>query len=316
MGVGPGDEVITTPFSFFATAEAISNVGATPVFVDIDELSFNIDPKQVEAAITERTKAILPVHLYGNPAPMTQLLEIAGRHELYILEDCAQSFGARYCGSCTGCDGSCQIERRSELEGKFTSTLGHVGAFSFYPTKNLGAYGDAGLLVTNDDTLAETARKLRNHGSTKRYHNELLGYNSRLDALQAAILRVKLPHIDAWNESRRKAAGRYSKLLENVPNMTVPELPEGHVVHQYTVRLRRRDEVQVRLAAKGISSVVYYPIPQSELPVYAGSYPSYPVSERLSKEVLSLPIWPEITLEIQERVVEVLAQTLNELAKP
>lgn len=309
LGVGEGDEVITTPFSFFATAESISNVGAKPVFVDIDAASFNIDPTRIEAAITPKTKAIMPVHLYGNPAAMTQLIAIAEKHDLKVIEDCAQSFGARYSGACAECDGRCDAGLREKLTGKQSGTIGHVGAFSFFPSKNLGAYGDGGLLVTDDDAVAEQARMLRAHGAKKKYHNEVLGYNSRLDALQAAILRVKLPHLDAWNKGRFAAAQRYNNLLADVPNVIPPALVEGHVFHQYTVRLleSNRDAVQAKLKEEGISTMVYYPIPQDKLPVYEGQYAENPVSNQLGTEVLSLPIWPEISEETQKRVVAALA---------
>lgn len=294
LGIGEGDEVITTPFSFFATAESISNVGAKPVFVDIDETTFNIDPHKIEAAITPRTKAIMPVHLYGNPAAMGEILAIAGAHGLKVLEDCAQSFGAR-------------------SGGRQTGTMGNLGAYSFFPSKNLGAFGDGGLITTDDDALAEKARMLRTHGAKKKYHNEMLGYNSRLDALQAAILRVKLPYVDAWNEQRREAAWRYDELLREAPGVIPPQVTPGHVFHQYTVRLTGadRDEVHAKLEEWGINTMVYYPVPQDRLPVYAGRYPRYPVSDRLAEQVLSLPIWPEIGEEVQRRVVETLRQVLT-----
>jgi dTDP-4-amino-4,6-dideoxygalactose transaminase len=201
LGIGAGDEVITTPFSFFATAEAISNVGAKPVFVDICPKTFNLNADLLVGAITERTKGIMPVHLYGQPAPMAKIMAIAHQYHLPVIEDCAQSFGAQYRGICLGCGGDCDPQ---PLIGKYTGSIGTVGAFSFFPTKNLGAYGDGGLIVTNDPHLAHTARKLRVHGAEKRYQNEMLGYNSRLDALQAAILHVKLPYIDRWNQADGK----------------------------------------------------------------------------------------------------------------
>jgi dTDP-4-amino-4,6-dideoxygalactose transaminase len=313
LDIGAGDEVITTPFSFFATAEAISNVGAKPVFVDIEEDSFNIDPAKIEAAISPRSKAIMPVHLYGNPAAMTNIMAIAKKHNLKIIEDCAQSFGARYSGQCATCQGSCDSHLRQELTGQCTGTLGHIGAYSFFPTKNLGAYGDGGLITTNDDALAETCKMLRAHGSKKKYHNELIGYNSRLDSLQAAILRVKLPHIDTWNTQRRHAAQRYNELLSGVEGVVTPQLSGGHIFHQYTIRLTKanRDEVQKKLQEQGISTMVYYPIPQDQLPVYKGQYPLHPVSEELARQVISLPMWPTIKKEMQERVVESLTRALN-----
>ena len=313
LGIGEGDEVITTPFSFFATAESISNVGAKPVFVDIDAASFNINPTKIEAAITPKTKAIMPVHLYGNPAAMTQIMALAEKHDLKVIEDCAQSFGARYSGACADCDGSCNADIEKELTGKQTGTIGHVGAFSFFPSKNLGAYGDGGLLVTNDDKVAEQARMLRAHGAKKKYHNEVLGYNSRLDSLQAAILRVKLPHIDNWNRGRFAVAQRYNELLADIDNVITPALVEGHVFHQYTIRLldTDRDAVQAKLKEQGVSTMVYYPIPQDKLPVYSGQYAENVVSNELGTEVLSLPIWPEIAPEVQQRVVEELARALR-----
>ncbi len=292
LGIGPGDEVITTPFSFFATAESISNVGARPVFVDIDERTFNIDPGLIEAAITPRTKALMPVHLYGRPCEMDAIMDIAQRHDLRVIEDCAQSFGARYHG------------------GSQTGTIGHVGAYSFFPSKNLGAFGDGGLLATADDHVAEAARALRTHGSKRKYHNEMLGYNSRLDALQAALLRVKLPHVDTWNAGRMKVARRYDELLADVAGIVAPEIVAGHVFHQYTVRLTapgvERDAVQESLAERGVSTMVYYPIPQDRLPVYDGQYPPNPVSDRLARQVASLPIWPKLGSEDQQRVVAAL----------
>jgi dTDP-4-amino-4,6-dideoxygalactose transaminase len=273
LGIGPGDEVITTPFTFFATAESISMVGGKPMFVDIDPATFNLNPDLIEAAITERTRAIMPVHLYGNPVDMTRVMEIARKHNLKVVEDCAQSFGARWCGQQTG-------------------TFGDFGAYSFFPSKNLGAYGDGGLLATNDDALADTARMLRVHGSRKKYHNETVGYNSRLDTIQAAILRVKLPHIEKWNAHRREMARQYNEGLNGIEGVTTPELTDGHVFHQYTIRIQsgRRNDVQQKLFAQGIGTMIYYPIPQDELPIYGGQYPRYEYSNLTAKEALSLPI--------------------------
>ncbi len=300
LGVGPGDEAITTPFSFFATAEAISLVGATPVFADVEMESFNIDPKEVARKITPRTKAIVPVHLFGRPAAMTQLLELARAHNLPIIEDAAQSFGARYQGHCTGCYGDlCLANLREGLTGRHTGSLGTMAAFSFFPTKNFGAYGDGGLIATDDDRLAELASMLRVHGAKDRYQNEILGYNSRLDALQAAILRVKLPHVAAWNQRRIQIARTYNRLLADLPGLIVPEVYVGHVFHQYTLRATggRRDALKSALAKAGIGSMVYYPVPQDRLPVYAGRHEPNPVSDTLASEVLSLPIWPEMSDE-------------------
>lgn len=314
LGIGPGDEVITSPFTFFATAESISIIGATPVFVDVCAADFNLDPEAVEAAITERTRAIMPVHLYGQPAAMTQLMVLAERYDLRVVEDCAQSFGARYEGDCPGCGGAhCDDARRAALTGRQTGTLGEVGAFSFFPSKNLGAFGDAGLIATDDDAVAEAAGMLRKHGARKKYHNEVLGYNSRLDALQAAVLRVKLPHLDRRNAGRRAAAQRYDQLLADVPGVTLPVSSEGHVFHQYTVRIAdgRRDAVQAALKDRGIQTMIYYPIPCHQLPVYSHLNVHLPMAERLAGEVLSLPIWPQITPEIQTRVVGALRDVLT-----
>jgi dTDP-4-amino-4,6-dideoxygalactose transaminase len=294
LDIRPGDEVITTPFTFFATAEAISHVGATPVFADVDERTFNINPELIEEKITERTRAILPVHLFGRPAEMDRIMKLAEKHDLKVVEDCAQSFGARHGGRQTG-------------------TIGSVGAYSFFPSKNLGAYGDGGLIVTNDDALADTARMLRVHGAKKKYHNEVVGYNSRLDSIQAAILRVKLPYVDVWNEGRCRVARLYSELLQDVPGVTAPELVEGHVFHQYTVSITQsnRDEVQARLKEAGIGTMVYYPVPQDRLPLYKGRYPANPVSDKLAGQVLSLPIWPELEPNKQRYIVRAMAVALG-----
>lgn len=288
LGIGPEDEVITTPFTFFATAESISAVGAKPVFVDIDAATFNIDPSKIEAAITPKTKAILPVHLYGSPCAMDEILAIAHKYQLKVVEDCAQSFGARYNGIPTG-------------------TIGDVGAFSFFPSKNLGAFGDGGLVVTNNDAVAQQAKMLRVHGAKKKYHNEVLGYNSRLDTLQAAILRVKLPLIASKNAGRYEAAKRYNQLLDH-PRIITPELVEGHVFHQYTLRVLSvdRDHLQKYLEDRGIGTMVYYPIPQDRLPIYNGQYPPNPVSDLLTTQVISLPIWPEISENVQKRIAEAI----------
>jgi dTDP-4-amino-4,6-dideoxygalactose transaminase len=293
LGIGPGDEVITTPFTFFATAEAISHVGATPVFVDIDKRTFNIAPGLIEEKITGRTKAILPVHLFGRPVEMSEIMELAERHNLKVVEDCAQSFGARY-------------------EGRQTGTFGDVGAYSFFPSKNLGAYGDGGLIATDDDALADAASMLRTHGAKRKYHNELVGYNSRLDTIQAAVLRVKLPHVDAWNEDRRRVAALYGELLEYVPGVVAPEATEGHVFHQYTVRIiyGNRDEVQAGLKKAGIGTMVYYPVPVHQLPLYRGLDYHLPLAEKATGEVLSLPIWPTMDEPTQRRVVEAIKRAL------
>ena len=310
LGIGAGDEVITTPFSFFATAESISNVGAVPVFVDVN-YSFNLDPRLIAAKITDRTKAILPVHLFGDPAAMAQILEIAQKYDLRIIEDCAQSFGARYYGDCLNCQSQCDSAIQAQIKHKFTGAIADVGAFSFFPTKNLGAYGDGGIITTNCDRTAELSQMLRVHGSQKRYHNEMFGYNSRLDSMQAAILRVKLPYLDGWNQARRRIATTYNQLLADIPNLISPSITEGHVFHQFTIRITNgsRDQVAQGLSELGIGNMVYYPIPQDLLPVYRGKYAANPVSAKLATEVLSLPIYPELT----EQAIAQVADALKEL---
>ncbi|MFN3927936.1 MAG: DegT/DnrJ/EryC1/StrS family aminotransferase [Pseudanabaenaceae cyanobacterium] len=310
LGIGTGDEVITTPFSFFATAESISMVGAKPVFVDISPDTFNINPDLIPAQITPQTKAILPVHLYGQPAPMAKIMAIAAQYQLPVLEDCAQSFGARYMGDCEGCGPSCGAEN---YMGKMTGAIGRVGAFSFFPTKNLGAYGDGGLIATNDDQIAELARMLRVHGAKQRYQNEMLGYNSRLDTLQAAILQVKLPYLDQWNQQRRRVAQTYNHYLATIPEIVTPKITAGHVFHQYTIRVLegKRDYLAQALAEAGISTMIYYPVPQHLLPVYRGQYPSQPVSEQLAQEVLSLPIWAELEDSTIAHICQTIAKVFG-----
>lgn len=298
LGIGAGDQVITTPFSFFATAESISMVGATPVFVDIDPLSYNINANLLEAAITPKTKAIMPVHLYGNPAAMDNIMAVAQKHNLKVIEDCAQSWGAKF--------------RFADGRVKHTGTIGDVGAYSFFPSKNLGAYGDGGLIATDDDTVAAKCRMLRVHGSAKKYHNEVLGYNSRLDSIQAAILRVKLPHIDKWNNARRAVAAYYNEQLAQLAGVVTPTITAGHVFHQYTIRItnNNRDHVQAALQKAGVQTMIYYPIPQDQLPVYGGKPGRFVQSDRAAREVLSLPIWPELTRDVQDHVVAALAAAL------
>lgn len=297
LGIGKGDEVITTSFSFYATAESISVVGAKPVFVDINPYSFNIDPEKIKGKITSQTKAIMPVHLYGQPAAMTKIMEIAQEYDLKVVEDCAQAFGAVYSGDCVDCHDFCDQSEKDMYLNKYVGSIGDVGAFSFYPTKNLGAYGDGGMIVTNNEEVAELAKMLRVHGAKKTYHNQMLGYNSRLDSLQAAILRVKLRYIDNWNQARRKIAENYQELLGNISDILItPKITKGHVFHQYTIRVMngRRDELKEALASKGVGSMIYYPIPQDQLPVYKGQYEPLSITMQLAQEVLSLPIYPEL----------------------
>lgn len=299
MGIGEGDEVITTSFSFFATAESIEIVGAKAVFVDIDPASFNIDVSQVEACINENTKAILPVHLYGHAADMQPIMDLAQKHKLRVMEDTAQAWG-------------------SEYRGQKAGAIGDVGAFSFYPTKNLGAFGDGGMLTTNDDEIAHVTKMLRDHGTQRKYHHETLGYNSRLDGIQAAVLNVKLPRIDRWNDGRRAAAARYNDLLAGIDGVTLPSEAEytRHVYHQYTIRIanERRDHVHQFLGKNGIGNTVYYPSPMHKAPFYLRSgrdIPDLPHAERACNEVLSLPIGPRLTAAEQESVAAALRAALD-----
>lgn len=294
LDIKEGDEVITTPFTFFATAEVISLLGAVPIFVDIEPHSFNIDVQQIEAAISPRTKAIMPVHLFGQPADMSAIQAIAKKHNLYVIEDVAQAFGAT-------CD------------GRFLGTIGDVGAFSFFPSKNLGAYGDAGLIVTNDDNIAELVTMLRTHGSKVKYANEIVGYNSRLDSLQAAILRVKLPYVDDWNKQRWEIAARYHKALQNFDDIELPMLIEEHVFHQYTIRIknRKRDAVKAGLASREVGTMIYYPKPVHKLPIYISRKIDMPQAEAAANEVLSLPIWPYLSQEKQDYVISALKEILG-----
>jgi dTDP-4-amino-4,6-dideoxygalactose transaminase len=279
LGVGPGDEVITSPFTFFATAETISLTGATPVFVDIERATYNIDAAAVESAVTPRTKAILPVHLYGLPAAMPALMRVARKHKLAVVEDAAQAIGAL-----------CQ--------GRPCGSMGDLGAFSFYPTKNLGAFGDGGMVVTNDDALAEQVRLLRAHGSGGTYFYKRLGYCSRLDELQAAIIRAKLRFLPGLNETRRQHAAAYGLKLPRSLATPVETAGDYHIYHQYTVRSSRRDELKQFLAARGIDSGVYYPLPLHLQEVYSSlgyREGQLPESEAASRDVLSLPIHPGLT---------------------
>lgn len=297
LQIGPGDEVITTPFSFIATAEVISVVGAKPVFVDIDAQTFNLDITKLEAAITPRTKAIIPVHLFGQPMDMTKLMAIASKHKIAVIEDCAQAVGADWAGSKVG-------------------SIGHIGCFSFYPTKNLGACGDGGAITTNDPEIATQIRMLREHGMSRiRYRHEETGINSRLDALQAAVLRIKLRYLDEWNQARSEVADRYQELLQPVPGVVVPQAASGGgaVWNQYSIRLTKdgsngnyRDEVRNKLQQLGISSTVYYPLPLHLQPVYQDlgyQVGDLPVAEQTSHEILALPMFPELSEEEQQQVV-------------
>jgi dTDP-4-amino-4,6-dideoxygalactose transaminase len=293
LKIGPGDEVITPSFTFIATVSAILHVGATPVFIDIDPNNFNLDLAQIEALITPQTKAILPVHLYGNPADMPKLMSLASQHQVKVIEDCAQSFGASW-------------------QGQMTGTFGDCATFSFYPSKNLACLGDGGMVATNSEETYKTLLALRNHGSFVRYHHEMLGYNSRLDELQAAILRVKLKHIDSFNQRRAKVALQYNALLADV--VTTPRLPINgqHIFHQYTILHPQRDAIMAALKAANISSMIYYPIPLHRQELFKGKYHDLhlPVTEEITQQCVSLPIYPEMTSAQVKRVAEVILDVL------
>ncbi|MEX0611992.1 MAG: DegT/DnrJ/EryC1/StrS family aminotransferase [Pirellulales bacterium] len=309
LDVGPGDEVITTPFTFIATCEAIRRVGAKPVFVDIDPRTYNLDPSLIASAITPRTKAILPVHLFGQPCDMHPLLETASTHCLAVVEDCAQAIGATY-------------------RGRNVGSLGTAGCLSFFPSKNLGCLGDGGMIVTNDRRVCERTEMLRRHGGKIKYYHDELGMNSRLDELQAAILRVKLKHLDTWNALRRQHAYTYNRLLSatsidvpvefapdgvNVPTDAGAALqsPIRHVYHQYTIAVADRDRLARRLTESGIGCGIYYPVPlhlqkvNADLQYAAGSFPN---AERVANRCLSLPMFPELRAAQQEQVATVLCQ--------
>ena len=295
LDLKPGDEVITSPFTFIATAEAAALLGLVPVFCDIDPNTFNLDPEAVAAAITPRTRAIVPVHLFGQPADLAPILDLAARHNLFVIEDNAQGIGSTY-------------------QGQRTTAIGHVGTLSFFPSKNLGAMGDGGAVVTQDEALFERLRMIANHGARRKYHHEIVGVNSRLDTLQAAILRVKLAALDDCIARRQAAAARYNEWLSGVPGIITPYVdPKGtHVYHQYTIRVtaefgRSRDALADHLKANGIPCMVYYPVALHQLPVFhhaAGT--SLPHAERAATEVLSLPMHTELTAAEQEQIVSVL----------
>jgi UDP-2-acetamido-2-deoxy-ribo-hexuluronate aminotransferase len=294
MDIGPGDEVITTPFTFFATAEAILYTGATPVFTDIDPDTLNIDTRQIEHHITKKTRAILPVHLFGHPADMDAILKIAKKHRLKVIEDCAQSFGA-------------------ELNGKKTGSIGDAGCFSFYPSKNLGAYGDGGMITLNNPKVAEIIRQLRNHGSKGSYRHKRVGFNSRLDEIQAGVLLVKFRHIDAYNAKRRQKAALYTRLLSDTVQCPVEKQGAVHVYHQYTIRNKKRDKIQAKLKENGVSSVVYYPTPlhlQEALRFLGYHRGDFPVTEKAAKEVLSLPMYPELEESTIKKIAKVIKETV------
>ncbi len=286
--IGPGDEVITTPYTFFATVGAIARVGATPVFVDIDPVTYNLDTNLISAKVTAKTRAIIPVHLYGQMADMDTVMAIAGKHGLVVIEDAAQAIGA-------------------EHKGRRAGSIGHYGCFSFFPSKNLGAAGDAGMVVTNDGQRADKLRCLRGHGSKPKYHHKIIGGNFRLDALQAAVVSAKLPHLDDWTAARQHNALRYDRLFAaaGLP-ITLPAVVTNcHIFNQYVIRSAERDELQAYLRTEGVGTEVYYPVPMhlQECFAYLGhAEGAYPESERAAKESLALPVYPELT-EIQARFV-------------
>ncbi|HEX8904998.1 MAG TPA: DegT/DnrJ/EryC1/StrS family aminotransferase [Longimicrobiaceae bacterium] len=284
----PGGEVVTSPFTFFATASTIHLVGARPVFADIDAETFNLDPAAAESAVTERTRAVMPVHLFGQMAEMEAFRALGDRRGIAVIEDAAQAIGAR--------------QRTASGEWITTGTLGNACGFSFFPTKNLGAFGDAGMVVTNDDDVAERLRKLRVHGGRQMYHHEEVGYNSRLDALQAAVLSAKLPHLEGWSAARRRHAAFYDEALTGIDGLVTPVVRDGNesIVNQYTVRVPggRRDALREHLTARGVGCSVYYPVPLhlQECFAYLGYREGeFPESERACREVLSLPVYPELT---------------------
>jgi dTDP-4-amino-4,6-dideoxygalactose transaminase len=296
LNIGDGDEVIIPAYTFFATAGTVMSVGAKPVIVDVDPQSYQIDVSKIEAAITPKTKAIIPVHLYGHPAEMNPILEIARKHGLKVIEDNAQGFGAEYLGKKTG-------------------SLGDIGCLSFFPTKNLGAYGDGGAVVTNDLALAEQMRMLRAHGWKKKYYSEMVGYNSRLDAMQAAILQAKLPHLDGWNEKRRELSKRYDEHLAPLGIVTPVEREWAkHVYHLYVIRTSKRDALQAFLKDKGIASEVYYPLPPHlSAPCKKFGYKEgdFPHAEKAAKKTLALPLYPEMTLTQQDEVIAAVREFVS-----
>ncbi|TRZ49045.1 MAG: DegT/DnrJ/EryC1/StrS family aminotransferase [Dehalococcoidia bacterium] len=296
-GIKPGDEVITTPFTFIATAEAITQCNATPVFVDIDPRTYNLNPEQIEPKITPQTRAIIPIHLYGQPADMEPILEIGKKYNLITIEDCAQALGAEY-------------------QGKKVGSIGDAGCLSFFPAKNLGAYGDGGMVVTNDTQISEAVDMLRKHGSKTSYYHLLPGVNSRLDTIQAAILSVKLKHLDKWNELRRRRASLYTRLLSQIDGIEPPYVEGDNKpsVNYYTIRLKdsrlNRDELQKHLEANGIQTTVYYPLSLHLQEVYKSlGYKSgdFPQSELAQEQVLSLPMYPELSQGQVEEVVSVIS---------
>ena len=314
LNIGEGDEVITTPFSFFATAEVVSRVGAKPVFIDIDLNTFNLNLAQIEQAITPRTKAIMPVHLFGQPVNMSSLMSVAQTHNLYVIEDCAQATGAAW-------------------EQDKIGSIGHIGCFSFFPTKNLGACGDGGAITTNDPAIAKQIRILKEHGSPSRYRHDFVGINSRIDAVQAVVLNIKLRYLDHWNQQRHQAAAYYQELLQSVSSLKLPQALSGgnSVWNQYTICISegattsresdlpnssRRELIKQKLQLQGVVSMIYYPIPLHLQPVYQDlgyQKGQLPIVEQAAREVLSLPMFPGISEAEQEQVAFALKDCLLEV---
>lgn len=305
INIKPGDEVITTPYTFFATAGAVARLGARPVFVDIDPLTYNIDPGKIEAAITERTRAIIPVHLYGQMADMNPIMETAARHDLYVIEDAAQAIG-------------------SEYKGHRAGSIGHFGCFSFFPSKNLGGFGDGGMVTANDAELADRVKLLRNHGYRPKYYNKVVGGNFRLDAIQAAVLRVKLRYLDAWTEARQKNAALYRDLFAEAGLNVSPGSADGangvvlpteaadcrHIYNQFVIRSQRRDALMAHLKERKVGTEIYYPVPMHLQECFADlNYKpgDFPLSERAAEETVALPIYPELTEAMLSSVVSAIA---------
>jgi len=303
LGIGSGDEVITTPFTFFATAGSISKIGATPIFVDIDPKTYNLDPSKIEERITSATKAIMPVHLFGQCADMEPIKELARGHDLWIIEDAAQAIGSDY--------------TRDSAPPKRAGSIGDVGCFSFYPSKNLGGFGDGGMVITDDDELARRLRLLRVHGASSKYYYQCIGVNSRLDALQAAVLLAKFRYLEEWTDKRRENAAYYNQLFEQSAHQTLGiELPSvqynnRHIYNQYVIRVPQRDELREFLTQEGIGTDVYYPLPLHLQECYRDlgyKEGDFPHAEKAARDTLALPIYPELTREQQDYVVSQVAE--------
>ena len=312
LGIGPGSEVITTPFTFIATAEVITAVGAKPIFVDIDPKTFNIDPKKIEKKITKRTKAIIPVHLFGQMAEMGEIMKIAKKYKLYVIEDAAQAIGAKI---------QLKTQNRKQTTKKWqkAGSIGDIGCFSFFPSKNLGAYGDGGMIVTNNKNLVDKIKLLRNHGSSpkQKYLNLILGTNSRLDAIQAAILRVKLKYLERWSKKRAEKAVYYAAHLSKLNKIRPPYIAQGfnHIFHQYTIRVnpKLRNDLITHLRKNNIPTMIYYPLPLHSQPAFkflGYKEGDFPESEKVAKEVLSLPIYPEIRKKEQDYIIQKIQEFL------